>query len=322
MLNKESEALDAYSEVVTAAAERVGPAVVKIERRASSRRGMARSISGMGSGVIFGSDGRILTNAHVVGSAGRAEVTLADGRSFTAAVAGADRATDLALLRLGALGLPVAELHQGNLRAGQLVIAIGNPYGFGWTVTAGVVSALGRTIEGQGLILQDLIQTDTPINPGNSGGPLVDTRGRVIGITTAMVPFAQGLGFAIPISTAYKTLGQLMGQIKQSTIWLGIGGVASPIEEQLVRRLGLPRSRGVLVLEVQPGSPAFRANLQPLDIIFAVNHKPVTSAEELERVVESVGPGNLAEIGFLRQETRRKVSVILERRPLGRDGRY
>jgi len=320
MLNKESEALDAYSEVVTTAAERVGPAVVKIERRASSRRRTPHGTSGVGSGVIFGSDGRILTNAHVVGNAARAQIILADGRSFTAAVVGADRSTDLALLRIGAIDLPVAELRQDNLRVGQLVIAIGNPLGFGWTVSAGVVSALGRTIEGQGVILRNLIQTDTPINPGNSGGPLVDARGRVIGITTAMVPFAQGLGFAIPISTAYSTLGQLMGQIKQSAVWLGIGGVGSPMEERLVQQLDLPQSRGVLVLEVQPGSPAFRANLKPLDVIFAVNQKPVTSAEELQRAVEGVGAGHLAEIGFLRHGRKRKASVILEMRSVAHDG--
>ena len=307
--DKDKEALDAYSQAVTSAAEKVGPAVVKIDRQGAGRFSPGRG--GIGSGVIFGADGRILTNEHVVRHAQRVEVNLADGRRFIAGVVGLEPAIDLAVLRIGASHLPVAELSRHPLKVGQLVIAIGNPYGFGWTVTAGVVSALGRTIEGASTILRDLIQTDTPINPGNSGGPLVDAQGRVVGITTAVVPFAQGLGFAIPMATAFPAIGRIMAQVRPNHVRLGIGGMRAPIEGWLVRQLNLPKGEGVLVLEVHPQSPADQASLRPQDMIIAVNGHPVANAEDLQRALHSLMPGELAEITFLRQGTKRKVSVIL-----------
>src|SRR5437773_9863128 len=187
---REGQVLDAYSNAVIGAGERVGPAVVRIgiEREGDQ---LVRTVFGgsLGSGFIFASDGQILTNAHVVANARRIRVTLADGRTFDASLVGSEPDVDIALLRIGADHLPVAELGRGSLRVGQLVIAVGNPYGLNWTVTAGVVSALGRTLQAPGTRkMTDLIQTDTSINPGNSGGPLVDSSGRVVGITTAMMP--------------------------------------------------------------------------------------------------------------------------------------
>src|SRR5436305_4791040 len=202
----DAQALDAYSYAVTTAAERVGPAVVRIDIERDVQRVGPFNVpvfgSGIGSGFIFASDGQILTNAHVVSRARRIQVTLADGRTFDAGLAGSDPAVDVAVLRIGADRLPVAELGRAPLRVGQLVIAVGNPYGLNWTVTAGVVSALGRTLDAPGVRkMTNLIQTDTSINPGNSGGPLVDSTGRVVGITTAMLPMAQGLGFSVPLDT-------------------------------------------------------------------------------------------------------------------------
>ena len=199
--------MDAYSHAVSSAAERAGPAVVRVESAARSRR----SPGGQGSGVIFDSAGRVLTNEHVVRGGRAITVTLTDGRTFPAAVEGSDPRTDLAVLRLPDAGrsLPVAELYSGALRAGQLVVAIGNPFGLNWTVTAGVVSALGRKLPvSPGVELTDLIQTDVPINPGNSGGPLVDAQGRVVGITTAVMPYARGVGFAVSVGTVLGALSR------------------------------------------------------------------------------------------------------------------
>src|SRR5438552_8880016 len=214
----DAQALDAYSSAVTSAAERVAPAVVRID---IEREGglLTRSLfgGGLGSGFIFASDGQILTNAHVVAHARRIRVTLADGRTFDAGLVGSDTEVDVAVLRIGADRLPVAELGRVPLRVGQLVLAVGNPYGLNWTVTAGVVSALGRTLEAPGTRkMTDLIQTDTSINPGNSGGPLVDSTGRVVGITTAMMPMAQGLGFSIPLDTIKSAIARIYQKRERS----------------------------------------------------------------------------------------------------------
>src|SRR6059058_5116851 len=224
----DTQALDAYSSAVTGAAERVGPAVVRID---IEREGglLTRSLfgGGIGSGFIFASDGQILTNAHVVAQARRIQVTLADGRKFDAGLVGSDSDVDVAVLRIGAEHLPVAELGRAPLRVGQLVIAVGNPYGLNWTVTAGVVSALGRTLDAPGSRkMTNLIQTDTSINPGNSGGPLVDSQGRVVGITTAMMPLAQGLGFSIPLDAVKSTIARVTRrrEAKPEGTSMGVGG--------------------------------------------------------------------------------------------------
>ena len=230
----EREALDAYSTIVSNVAERVGPAVVKIAAQAQAphqrRGGRALPAQGLGSGVIFSSAGEILTNAHVVANARSLEVTLPDGRRFTAGVIGAATDTDLAVLRIGARNLPVAQLADYTLRPGQLVVAIGNPFGFDWTVTAGVISAIGRALPAHaGVGLVNLIQTDAAINPGNSGGPLSIAGGGCIGINTAKIPFAQGIGFAIPISTAYAAIGAIMRRTAGSAHrpHLGVGGITT-----------------------------------------------------------------------------------------------
>ncbi len=239
---RDTQALDAYSKAVTGAAERVGPAVVRIDiEREGGRFVRPEFGGGLGSGFIFASDGQILTNAHVVTNARRIRVTLADGRTFDAGLVGSDSEVDVAVLRIGADRLPVAELGRAPLKVGQLVLAVGNPYGLNWTVTAGVVSALGRTLEAPGVRkMTNLIQTDTPINPGNSGGPLADSQGRVIGITTAMMPMAQGLGFSIPLDTVKSAIARInkgrwryaryarctvaTGSESQAAVWYGSAG--------------------------------------------------------------------------------------------------
>jgi len=285
----EGKALDAYSQAVSSAAERVGPAVVKVE----SGRGR-----GGGSGVIFDSSGRILTNEHVVRGAAQVTVTLADGRHLPAAVMGADPQVDIAVLKVGSKGLPVAELYSGPLKVGQLVVAIGNPYGLSWTVTAGVVSALGRQLPiGNGLALRDLIQTDVPINPGNSGGPLVDAQGRVVGITTAVMPHARGVGFAVPVSSILAALSRFEEMRRRDGARLGI--VAVPAED------------GVLVLDVEPDSPAARASLRSQDVIVALEGRDVASAAQITEALRSVLPGQTVEVTFQRQGRRGKTTVVL-----------
>ena len=313
-------ALDAYSEAVTSAAERVGPAVVKVEIAGGrSRRNPYQERTGVGSGVIIGSDGRILTNAHVVQGARRVQVTLADGRTLPAGVEGVDPSVDLAVLRVAGANLPVAELSDRPLRAGQLVVAIGNPFGLGWTVTAGVVSALGRHLPLPGSAgLTDPIQTDASINPGNSGGPLVDSSGRVVGITTAMLAYAQGLGFAVPVRTIVETLarfqrdGEEAERAARGRVRLGIGGMRQQIEAAVVRQEGLPGEFGVLVLEVHAGSPAERASIRPLDIIVEVDGRPVERVEQVVDLVSRHRRGDGVTVAFLRGGRKRRTTVVLE----------
>jgi len=314
----EAEAMDAYSRAVTAAAERVGPAVVRIDvsrrrRWAAPNRG-PRGDEGLGSGVIFSSDGQILTNAHVVEGAAHITVTLADGRKFAAGLVGMDPEADLAILRIGAHNLPVAELGHGPLRVGQLVIAIGNPYGLGWTVTAGVVSALGRTLEGpRGARLSNLIQSDTPINPGNSGGPLVDSNGRVVGITTAVYFMAQGLGFSIPLDTIYGAIARIRQRQEVATggVTIGVGGVKTEIEPGVRQSLGLSQQEGMLLLEVRPQGAAALGGLRVLDVIIAADDLPVSSPRDLQRAVRQHVPGETMTLVFLREGKRRRVTLQL-----------
>src|SRR5438093_452915 len=255
----DAQALDAYSSAVTSAAERVGPAVVRID---IEREGglLTRSLfgGGLGSGFIYASDGQILTNAHVVAHARRIRVTLADGRTFDAGLVGSDTEVDVAVLRIGADRLPVAELGRVPLRVGQLVLAVGNPYGLNWTVTAGVVSALGRTLEAPSVRkMTNLIQTDTSINPGNSGGPLVDSMGRVVGITTAMMPLAQGLGFSIPLDTVKSAIARINKKHEATStgVSMGVGGMRIRIDAKLRQNLKLTQQYGMELLEIRRGGP-------------------------------------------------------------------
>jgi S1-C subfamily serine protease len=309
----DEKAFDYYSHAVTTAAERAGPAVVKVETGRGARQRGRGPQQGIGSGVIYSSEGYILTNAHVVAGASRVVVTLPTGHSLPAGVIGAQPERDLAVLRVGQRGLPVAELHGAPLRVGQLVIAIGNPYGLDFTVTAGVVSALNRSLPLDGSTkLGQLIQTDTPINPGNSGGPLVDVQGRVVGITTAVLPYAQGLGFAIPVSAALDVIGQITARHRQgiSRGTLGISGLDIPLDESIQRALSLSQSSGVLLLEVAPDGAAARASLHSGDIILALGGHKTDTVDALRRAVQALKGSSPWQVSFLREGRRRRVSLV------------
>jgi serine protease Do len=309
----ESKAFDYYSHAVTTAAERAGPAVVKVETGRGAQRGRGGPQQGLGSGVIYSSDGYIVTNAHVVAGASRVTVTLPDGRSLPAGVIGAEPKRDLAVLRVGQSGLPVAELHAAPLRVGQLVIAIGNPYGLDFTVTAGVVSALGRSLPlDRDTKLGELIQTDTPINPGNSGGPLVDVQGRVVGITTAILPFAQGLGFAIPASTALDVISRVTERHRQGLRRgaLGISGLDIRLDDAVRRAEHLEQTGGVLLLEVAQDGPADRASLHSGDILLALGDRTTDTIEALRNAVQALKGSSPWRVSFLRAGRRRHVSLV------------
>ena len=317
--------MDAYSSAVSAAAERAGPAVVQVELRGVERKGRGGqqpagddAYRAAGSGVIFDSRGRVVTNAHVVQGAGKPDaisVVLPDGRRFKAAVEFADATVDVAVLRIAATGaLPVAELVTAPVKVGQLVIAIGNPYGLSWTVTAGVVSALDRSLQlGRGQPeIHHLIQTDTPINPGNSGGPLVDARGRVLGITTAVMPYARGVGFAVPTATVLDAIARQQERSARSgPVRLGVSGTATAIEADVARRNGVQQTHGLLVMEVVANSAAARGNLRPTDVIVRIGDTAVDSPDAVKRAVEAVPPGVGVEVAFLRGGTLRRTHIVL-----------
>ena len=305
-----------WEEAIITAAERVGPAVVKIETGRSRQNGQGRrgpEQQGVGSGVIYSSDGYILTDAHVVSGASKVQVALPDGRSLPAGVVGAEPENDIAVLRVSERGLPVANLHGGPLRVGQFVIAIGNPFGLDFTVTTGVVSALERSLPtGENSKLTHLIQTDTPINPGNSGGPLVDIRGRVIGINTAILPFAQGLGFAIPVSTAYEVIGRVVERHRQgiSQGALGISGIDTTLDAGLVQSNKLDQKGGVLLLEVAPNSAAERASLHSGDIVLALEEQRTETVQSLRNAVQQLRGRSPWRVTFLREGRQRQVSLV------------
>jgi S1-C subfamily serine protease len=318
-MTTERQALDAYSEAVSSAAERVGPAVVRIEASAARQlRGRVRrpdgeTPGGLGSGVIFDSAGRVLTNEHVIRSSRSLKVLLPDGRTLPAAVEGADTTVDLAVLRVpdAAHSLPVAELHATTLRVGQLVVAVGNPFGLNWTVTAGVVSALGRRLPvSPGVELTDLVQTDVPINPGNSGGPLVDARGRVVGITTAIMPYAHGLGFAVPVSTALAALARFRESRAHLGKRLGVSGMTYLLDKHIALEHKLSQPSGVLLLEVQPGSPAAAASLRVQDIILSIDGEPVAAVTDISKRLDFAGDEGI-DIAFLRGSRLGKTKVVL-----------
>ena len=289
--------LDAYSQAVVTVAEKVSPAVVSIaiHRRPKWHPHMARSgmrapeVTGAASGVIIAPDGYILTNSHVVRNARKLDVGLSDGATYPAEIVGDDPATDLAVIRINAINLPVAELGDSDaLRVGQLVIAIGNPLGFQATVTAGVVSALGRSLRTEsGRLIENIIQTDAALNPGNSGGPLVDSRGRVVGINTAIIQHAQGICFAIPVNTARWVAGMLIKEGKVRRAYLGISAQQRPLIPRWARRLRLDQPYAVWVLTVEPGGPAGRAGLQPGDILVSLNGHSLGGVDDLSRLLTS-----------------------------------
>jgi S1-C subfamily serine protease len=303
------ELLDAYSQAVVAAVEAVGPAVVKIDVD-----------RGGGSGVIFTPDGFVLTNSHVVDHGRRLGVMLPDGRSLGAARVGHDADTDLAVVRVEPStheALPWATLGDSRaVRVGQVAIAIGNPYGFHHSVTTGVVSALGRSLRARsGRLMDDIIQTDAALNPGNSGGPLVTTRGEVIGVNTAMILPAQGLCFAIASNTARFVAGRLIrdGRIRRS--YIGVAGQNVPIGRAVARANQLAAASGVLVVSVEPGSPAASADLREGDIVLALGSEAVTGVDDLHRRLTDDRIGVATEMAILRGGRRRQVTVV----PSGRN---
>jgi S1-C subfamily serine protease len=284
----DSALLDAYSRTVVSAVTRVAPAVVNIDvkLRASAERG-DREVSGNGSGFVITPDGFILTNSHVVHSASAITINLPDGREYPAQLIGDDPDTDLAVVRIDAPQLAHVRLADSeNLRVGPLVVAIGNPLGFEASVTAGVISALGRSMHAQsGRLIDNIIQTDAALNPGNSGGPLVNSAGEVVGVNTAMIRPAQGICFAIGSNTAKLVAGWLIkdGKIRRS--YIGVAGQNVPIHRRIVRFYRLPLETAILVVSVEKNSPAERAGLRQGDLIVAFNDKPIGTVHDLHRVL-------------------------------------
>ena len=317
----DSGLLDAYSRAVVDAAEAISPSVVKIDvaQQGRSRSGEPRERQGGGSGFVFTPDGLVLTNSHVVHGATRIDVSLPDGQRFPAQTIGDDPATDLAVIRIGlpsndAPRLVAAPLGDSQrLRVGQLAIAIGNPYGFQYTVTAGVVSALGRSLRSySGRLIEDVIQTDASLNPGNSGGPLVTSDGRVIGVNTATIMGAQGLCFAIGINTAKFVAGRLLrdGRIRRS--YIGVEAQTASLHRRLVRFYDLPRETGVIVASVASGSPAQRAGLREGDLIIALDSQPVAGVDDLHRLLTDTRVGTSSVITVLRWTERLTLRVVPE----------
>jgi len=293
----EPEELDPYSARVAHAVDRVGPAVAHV--RVSDREGRPR---GSGSGVVYTPDGYLLTNHHVIADAAKVSASLPDGREIGATIIGSDPATDLAVVQLAATGLAHAEFgSSARLRVGQLVVAIGNPLGFQATVTAGIVSALGRSLRTRsGRLIDGVIQTDAPLNPGNSGGPLVDGLGRVVGVNTAMIGMAQGICFAIGSDTAIDVAARLMrdGRVRRS--WLGIAGQTVPLDRRVVQRLGLSAPTAVMIAEVIASGPAERDGLMKGDVLLKLGGKPISGVDDLHRLLIADLAGTEQSVEILR----------------------
>ena len=301
------ELLDAYSRAVIAVVDAVGPAVVSIA--VDGGRGGERI--GAGSGVIIAPDGYVLTNSHVVNGAARVNATLTDGRTLGATVVGEDPATDLAVIRLQASGLPHGRLGESaTLRVGQLVIAIGNPLGFQSTVSTGVVSALGRSLRSRtGRLIDNIVQTDVPLNPGNSGGPLVDSRGRIVGINTAIIAMAQSISFAIPIDTAKWVVPRLLADGRVRRGYLGLGGQTRPLDRRLARFHGLEQTHAVEVMSVEAGGPGAGAGLRDGDLLVAADGQAVTSVDDLHRMLVEWPPARPMPLLIIRAGARVELAV-------------
>ena len=305
--------LDEYSRTVVSAVARVEPAVVNIDikQQRMSRRG-PREIGGSGSGFIITPDGFILTNSHVVHEAKEIAVNLFDGREFRAQLVGDDPDTDLAVIRIDVPQLKHVRLADSEkLRVGQIVIAIGNPLGFQASVTAGVISALGRSMYSQsGRLIDNIIQTDAALNPGNSGGPLVNSAGEVIGVNTAMIRPAQGICFAIASNTARLVAGWLIrdGRIRRS--YIGVAGQNVPLHRRVIRFYNLPLETGVLVVSVEKDSPAQRAGLREGDVLIAFNERPIGTIHDLHKMLVGEQIGVPAKLLIIRHTEKLELSIL------------
>jgi len=311
----DDELLDAYSRAVVAAAENVSPSVVNLEVRHRGRGG--QDGRGSGSGFVFTPDGFVLTNSHVIHGAGSIAVTLADGRRLQAELVGDDPDSDLAVVRIDASGLlPVRFGDSRAVRVGQLAIAIGNPYGFQCTVTAGVVSALGRSLRARsGRLIDNVIQTDAALNPGNSGGPLVTARGAVIGVNTAMILPAQGLCFAIAVNTATFVASRLIKDGKVRRSYIGVAGQNVPLHRRVVRRHQLPADSGVLAVAIEPRSPAAAADVREQDVIVAFGDQPIAGIDDLHRLLTEEQVGVRAPLTVIRNGERLTLEIVAAEAP-------
>lgn len=303
--------LDAYSKAVVSVVDKVGPAVVAI----TTEQGDAPS--GQGSGFFFSPDGYLLTNDHVVGQSSRVFVTLIDDRRLEAHVVGQDMNTDTAVLRVNATGFPYVTLGDSkDIRPGQLVIAIGNPMGFSSTVSAGVVSALGRSLRSKGgRLIDNIIQTDVAINPGNSGGPLVTAQDEVVGINTAIISGAQGLSFAVPSNTVSWVVSQILQHGRVQRGWVGVQGVVRPVSRALQMQLGLKSQSIVQIHSLEPGGPAQKAGILPGDYVIAVDGTQISSMDDFWRITQKVPPKTPVHVSVIRdkngQPTTTNVTVLL-----------
>jgi S1-C subfamily serine protease len=314
--------LDAYSRAVAGAVDRVSPAVVHLQakRRANNTVHSADLPAGAGSGVIFTPDGFVLTNSHVVHGASAIDAILTDGRTLPAYLVGEDPDTDLALLRLHADHLVHAELgDSAKIRVGQLVVAIGNPFGFQATVTAGVVSALGRSLRSRtGRLIDDIVQTDAALNPGNSGGPLVTANGEIVGINTAIIPMAQGICFAIASNTARFVVSELLRHGKVRRSYIGVAGQTVPLPRRFVRHHELSVESGARVMSVEPESPAAKAGLVSGDIVVRLGAEPVTGVDALHRLMTADRVGEKIPLEVLRLTRKLRLEIVPAARPASR----
>ncbi len=306
----DTEILDAYSRAVISVVEAVGPAVVGIatgKEPPGSEPGQAA-----GSGVVITPDGYVLTNDHVVHGAEELSVTMTNGTVLAAAVAGTDPATDIAVVRAAGSSLPYATLGDlSGLRAGQLVIAIGNPFGFQSTVSTGVVSAVGRALRNrEGRLIENIIQHTAPLNPGNSGGPLLDSRGHIVGINTAIIMMAQGIGFSIPADTAKWVVSQILsfGHVRRG--YLGIVAQQRPLDRRIVRFYNLSGESAVEVVSIEPGGPAWLGGVRAGDLLLAINGQPVSSVDQIHRFLSGWPIGRPVKLALIRKSEKLEVEVI------------
>lgn len=309
--HNDGDLLDAYSRAVTEVVAGVGPCVVAIQVHSTQSGHNQETGGGAGSGVLVTPDGFILTNHHVIADAGRITVSLLDGKELRASIIGSDPATDTGVIRITGYTFPYAELGQiEKLKVGQLVIAMGNPLGMQNTVSTGVISALHRSIHSPaGFLIENVIQTDAAINPGNSGGPLVDSRGKIIGINTAMLYGAQGIGFAIPINTARFVLTELINHGRVRKVYLGIGTITRPVTPHMQHTLELEGTSLVEVLEIEKGSLAEKAGIKRKDCIFSINGISLSTIDELHLVLRQSIRHELLEIGIIRDGEKKYIKL-------------